>query len=55
MKKLHNIKKDTTMEDMGNFFLRIYASLENQWEEHQYNMIEVEGYVKNQPMTILID
>jgi hypothetical protein len=48
---MHNIQEDTTVEDMG----RIYATLDDRQAEYQSNMIEVEGKIINQPLSILID
>jgi hypothetical protein len=43
------------VEDMGKNVPRIYASLDNKQEEYQSHMIEVEGMINNQTITILID
>jgi hypothetical protein len=48
---MHNIQEATTVEDM----VRIYASLNDQQEEYQSNMIDVEGKIINHPISILID
>jgi hypothetical protein len=48
-------KEDDTVEDMGRSMPRIYAALDNKQEEYQSPMIEVEGKIDNQPITILID
>jgi hypothetical protein len=48
---VHNIQEATTVEDMG----RIYAALDDRQEEYQSNMIEVEGKIINQHVSILID
>ena len=34
---------------------RIYAALENQQEDHETSMVEIEGMINNQPISILID
>ena len=34
---------------------RIYAALENQQEDHETSMVQIEGMIKNQPISILID
>ena len=48
---MHHIQEATTIEDMG----RIHAAL-NDWQaEYQSNMIELEGKIINQPVSILID
>jgi hypothetical protein len=40
---------------MGRNVLRIYATLDNKQEEYQSHMIEVEGMINNQTITILIN
>jgi hypothetical protein len=55
MRIFHNIQEVETMEDMGGSMPRIYASLDNKQAEYQSPMIEVEGNIDNQPITILID
>jgi hypothetical protein len=40
---------------MGGNMPRIYAALDNKQVEYQSPMIEVEGKIDNQPITILID
>jgi hypothetical protein len=47
--------KDDTVEDMGRSMPRIYASLDNKQVEFQSHMIEVEGKINDQPISILID
>jgi hypothetical protein len=54
IKTLHNIQDVATMEDMGRSNPRIYASLEDQLEEHQSHMIEVKGKISNHLVAILI-
>jgi hypothetical protein len=51
VKTMHNVQEATIVEDMG----RIYASLDDQRAKYQSNMIEVEGKIINQPVSILID
>jgi hypothetical protein len=48
---VHNIQEATTVEDMG----RIYAALDDRKIEYQSHMIEVEGKIINQHVSILID
>jgi hypothetical protein len=43
------------VEDMGRYVPRIYAALDNKQAEYQSHMIEVEGMINNQTITILID
>ena len=45
------IQEATTVEDMG----RIYVALNDRQAKYQSNMIEVEGKIINQPLSILID
>jgi hypothetical protein len=52
---LHNVQQAETVEDMGSRIPRIYAALDNKQAEYQSHMIEVEGMIKNQPFTILVD
>jgi hypothetical protein len=51
VKIVHNIQEATIVEDMGI----IYATLNDRQEEYQSNMIEVEGKIINQSVSILID
>jgi hypothetical protein len=51
----HNVKQDEIMEDMCINVPKIYAALNNKQDEFQSHMIEVEGKINNQPITILID
>jgi hypothetical protein len=46
-----NNQEATIVEDMG----RIYATLNDRQAEYQSNMIEVEGKIINQPLSILIE
>jgi Retroviral aspartyl protease len=55
MRIVHDIQEDETVEDMGRRMPRIYASLDNKQAEYQSPMIEVEGKIDNQPISILID
>jgi hypothetical protein len=52
---LHNVQQAETVEDMGSRIPRINAALENKQVEYQSHLIEVEGMIKNQPFTILVD
>jgi predicted aspartyl protease len=40
---------------MQRYVPRIYASLDNKQDEFQSHMIEVEGKINDQPISILID
>jgi hypothetical protein len=55
MNTLHSIKKEEAIEDVGKRILSIYAALENRQADYQSHMIEVEGKIDNQPITILFD
>jgi hypothetical protein len=55
VRAVNNVQQDETMEDMGSRMPRIYEALDNKQDEYQSHMIEVEGMIKNQPFTILID
>jgi hypothetical protein len=52
---VHNVQQVETIEDMGRSVLRIYAALDNKKAGYQSHMIEVEGMINNQTITILID
>ena len=55
VKVVHNFQRAETVEDMGRSVPRIYAALDNKQAEYQSHMIEVEGMINNQTITILID
>jgi predicted aspartyl protease len=55
VRAIHNVQQAKTVEDMGKGVPRIYAALENKQAEYQSHMIEVEGMINNQTITILID
>jgi hypothetical protein len=52
---IQNVQQDETMEDMGKNVPRIYAAQDNKQAEYQSHMIEVEGMINNQTISILID
>jgi hypothetical protein len=52
---LHNVQQAETVEDMGSRIPRIYAALDNKQAKYQSHVIEVEGMIKDQPFTILVD
>jgi hypothetical protein len=52
---VHNVQKVEIVEDMGRYVLRIYVALDNKQAECQSHMIEVEGMINNQTISILID
>jgi hypothetical protein len=51
----HNVQQDEIVEDMGRNVPRIYVALDNKQAEYQSHMIEVEGMINNQTISILID
>jgi hypothetical protein len=51
----HNVYQYHTLEDMGRNVPRIYVALDNKHNHFQSHMIEVEGKIKNQTISILID
>ena len=55
MRVLHNIHEASTMEDVVRNNPIIYASLDNRHEEYQSNMIDIEGKIMDQPISILIN
>jgi hypothetical protein len=55
MRIVHNLQEAKTMEDIGGIMQSIYATMENNQAEYQSPMIEVEGKIDNQHITILID
>ena len=55
VRTIHNVQQVEIVEDMGINVPRIYASMDNKKEKYQSHMIEVEGMIKNQTISILID
>ena len=51
----HRIQEEDTVENAARGMPRIYAALDHQQADHQSNMIEVEGMICNQSISILID
>jgi hypothetical protein len=52
---LHNIQEANIVEDMCRNIPRIYVAIEGRQAEHRSHMIEVEGKIINQPISILIE
>jgi hypothetical protein len=52
---VHNVQQVETVEDMGRNVPSIYVALDNKKVEYQSHMIEVEGMINNQTISILID
>jgi hypothetical protein len=55
VRTVHNVQQPETVEDMGRSVPRIYAVLDNKQAKFQSHMIEVEGMINNQVISILID
>lgn len=51
----HNIHEEDTIENAARGMPRIYGALDHRQADHQSNMIEVEGMIHNQSISILID
>jgi hypothetical protein len=52
---VHNVQQAEIVEDMGKNVPKIYEALDNKQEKYQPQMIEVEGMINNQTISILID
>ena len=52
---MHRIQEEDTVENAARGTPRIYAALDHRQADHQSNMIEVEGMICNQSISILID
>jgi hypothetical protein len=52
---VHNVQQADAVEDMSINVPRIYAVIENKQDGFQSHMIEVEGKINNQTISILID
>ena len=52
---LHAVQRETTTGDLAKELPRISATLENRQADHQTSMVEVEGMIKDKPISILID
>jgi hypothetical protein len=51
---VHNVHQFVTVEDMGINVPRIYSSMDKNKVEFQWHIIEVEGNINDQPISILI-
>jgi len=57
-RSMHNIqtlREATTVNDIARSMPRISVALENQQVDHQSIMLEIEGKISNQIVSILID
>ena len=51
---MHTIQEEETIGDVENEMPKINASLENRKDDHQKYMVQIEGMIKNKPISILI-
>ena len=51
----HNIQEEDTVENAARGMPRIYAALDHRQADHQSHMIEFEGMIHNQSISILFD
>ena len=51
----HKIQEEDTAKNAARGMPRIYVALDHRQADHQSNMIEVEGMIHNQSISILID
>jgi len=51
----HNIQEEDTVENAARGMPGVYAALDHRQEEHQSHMIQVEGMIHNQIISIWID
>ena len=52
---MHSIQEATTMGDIARSMPRISATLENMQVDHKTSMVEIEGMLKDKPISILND
>jgi hypothetical protein len=55
VRTVYNVQQAVKIEDMGRNVPRICTALDNKQDEFQSYMIEVEGKINDQPISILID
>ena len=53
--QVHNIQGDETVGQVTRSIPRIYAELEDFQADHQSTMVEVEGKIAEQSVSVLID
>jgi len=54
-KRVYHVHEATTIIDVARIVPRIYVVVENWQENHQYYVVELEGIIVKQPISILID
>ena len=52
---MHTIQEEETMGDVANEMPRIKATMENRQADHQTSIVEVQGMIQNQLVSILIE
>ena len=52
---MHTIQEEATIGEVANEMPKINAALKNRQVDHQTSMVEIEGMIKNRPISILID
>ena len=52
---VHTIHEEETVGDVENEMPRINATLENRQRDHHTSMVEVQGMIQNQSVSILIN
>ena len=52
---VHSIQEAVIVGDMARSIPRISVALENRQEDHKTSMVEIEGMIKIQPLSMLID
>ena len=52
---MHTIQVEETIGDVANEMPRINTALENRQADHQTSMVEVQGMIQNQSISILTD
>ena len=54
-RSLHNLEETVTLEDMERETPKSYATLDNHQAHHQSTVVEFEGKIAKQSISILID
>jgi hypothetical protein len=52
---VYNVQEASTFNDVSRSVPRIYAAIENWQANHQASVVELEGIITNQTISILID
>jgi hypothetical protein len=54
-KIVYHVQDATMINDVSRSVPKIYAVVENRQEDHQASIVELEGIISKQPISILID